>query len=203
MPRSRARSRVPRIVLASTSPYRRELLSRLRVAFDVVRPDIDEAALADEAPRETALRLAQAKARAVAGTITDALVIGSDQVADLDGQALGKPGSHPAALAQLELMQGRTIVFHTAVALLDARSGAIEADCVPTRVRFRSLPRAALDAYLRADQPYDCAGAAKIEALGITLVESVHADDPTALIGLPLIRLTSMLLRAGIVIPPR
>lgn len=186
-----------RIVLASTSPYRRELLQRLQLPFDVLAPRIDEAALPAEAPRATALRLARAKAEEVAARAADALVIGSDQVADVDGAALSKPGSHEAALEQLERMQGRTIVFHTALAVCDAARGNALVDCVPTSVRFRRLPRAALDAYLRAEQPYDCAGAAKIEGLGIALVEAVESDDPTALIGLPLIRLTAMLEELG------
>ncbi|MFZ5538778.1 MAG: Maf family nucleotide pyrophosphatase [Pseudomonadota bacterium] len=189
---------MPRIVLASTSPYRRELLQRLRLPFEVLAPRVDEAALAAESPRATALRLARAKADEVAARTADALVIGSDQVADVEGAALSKPGSHEAALDQLERMQGRTIVFHTALAVVDAARGRALVDCVPTSVRFRRLPRAALDAYLRAERPYDCAGAAKIEGLGIALVEAVESDDPTALIGLPLIRLTSMLEDFGV-----
>lgn len=191
------------IVLASSSRYRRELLERLHVPFAVDRPDVDESALAGEAPAATAVRLAQVKAQAVAGRHGDALVIGSDQVADLDGLAIGKPGTFDAALAQLERMQGRLVVFHTALALLDARTGAVQVDNVPTGVRFRDLPRGALEAYLRFDTPFDCAGAAKIEATGIALVESVESSDPTALIGLPLIRLTTMLTSAGIDVPPR
>lgn len=187
-----------RIVLASTSPYRRELLQRLRLPFEVVAPQVDEASLTAETPRATALRLARAKADEVAARNADALVIGSDQVADVDGTALSKPGSHDAALDQLERMQGRTIVFHTALAVVDAARGAALVDCVPTSVRFRRLPRSALEAYLRAERPYDCAGAAKIEGLGIALVEAVESDDPTALIGLPLIRLTSMLDELGV-----
>lgn len=191
------------IVLASTSPYRRELLARLRVPFEVAAPRIDESAHADEAPESTAHRLALAKARAIAAGRTDAIVIGSDQVADVDGEPLSKPGSHAAALAQLERMQGRSIVFHTAVAVVHGAQSRAEVDSVPTTVTFRRLPRAALEAYLLAERPYDCAGAAKIEALGIALVESVRSDDPTALIGLPLIRLTSMLAACGIDLPLR
>ncbi len=187
-----------RIVLASTSPYRRELLQRLRLAFDVLAPRVDEAALPAEAPRATALRLARAKADEVAARAADAVVIGSDQVADVDGVALSKPGSHEAALAQLERMQGRAIVFHTALAVVDAARGQAFVDCVPTTVRFRRLPRSALEAYLHAEQPYDCAGAAKIEGLGIALVAAVESDDPTALLGLPLIRLTAMLEELGV-----
>lgn len=187
-----------RIVLASTSPYRRELLQRLRLPFDVLAPRVDEATLPAEAPRTTALRLARAKAEEVAARAADAIVIGSDQVADVGGTALSKPGSHEAALEQLERMQGRTIVFHTALAVFDAARGNALVDCVPTSVRFRRLSRVALETYLRAEQPYDCAGAAKIEGLGIALVEAVESDDPTALIGLPLIRLTAMLEELGV-----
>jgi septum formation protein len=189
------------IVLASTSRYRRELLARLRVPFEVAAPSVDEAGLPGEAPEATACRLALAKARAVAAPRPDAIVIGSDQVADVDGEPLSKPGTHDAALAQLERMQGRSIVFHTALAVVHGAHAQV--DSIPTTVRFRTLPRAALEAYLNAEQPYDCAGAAKIEALGIALVESVRSDDPTALIGLPLIRLTSMLAACGVDLPLR
>jgi septum formation protein len=192
--------KTPPIVLASTSPYRRELLQRLRLDFSVQAPQIDEAPLPDEAPRDTALRLALAKARAVAKCRPDALVIGSDQVADVDGRSISKPGTHEAALAQLKRMQGRSIVFHTALALVGP-GGGHQVDDVPTEVRFRVLPEERLAAYLLAEQPYDCAGAAKIEALGIALVEAVRSDDPTALIGLPLIRLTTMLAACGVLLP--
>lgn len=189
------------IVLASTSTYRRALLARLRLPFETAAPEIDEAALLDELPGQTALRLARAKAVAVARRRPDALVIGSDQVADLDGVALNKPGSHAAALDQLRRLQGRSAVFHTALAVAVDGGNRVEVDLVPTTVRFRRLAQAALEAYLRIDQPYDCAGAAKIESLGIALVESVQGDDPTALIGLPLIRLVSMLAALGIAVP--
>lgn len=192
--------KTPSIVLASTSPYRRQLLQRLRIDFSVQAPRIDERPLPREAPRDTALRLALAKARAVSGVRPDAIVIGSDQVADVDGEAISKPGSHEAALAQLARMQGRSIVFHTAIAVVDPR-GAEQVDDVPTEVHFRVLPHAQLDAYLLAEQPYDCAGAAKIESLGIALVDAVRSDDPTALIGLPLIRLTTMLAACGVTLP--
>jgi septum formation protein len=191
------------IVLASSSRYRRELLARLHLAFSVDRPDVDESAQPRESPAATALRLAQAKAQAVAQRHHAALVIGSDQVAEVDGTTIGKPGTFEVALEQLERMQGRMVVFHTALALIDAATGAVQLDNVPTHVRFRTLPRAALEAYLRLDAPFDCAGAAKIEAAGITLVESVESSDPTALIGLPLIRLTTMLALAGVDVPPR
>ena len=188
----------PLIVLASTSRYRRELLERLHWPFEVHAPQVDETALPSETPRETALRLARDKAANVATHFSGAIVIGSDQTVDLNGVALGKPLSHEAALAQLQSLQGRTAVFYTALAVNGPAPNSIQIDCVPTTVTFRNLPTAQLEAYLRADQPYDCAGAAKIESLGIALIQSVKSDDPTALIGLPLIRLTSMLASAGI-----
>jgi len=194
---------VRQIVLASTSRYRRELLARLHLPFLVAPPSVDEAHRPGESPRAAALRLAQEKARAVAARHPGALVIGSDQVAELEGTPIGKPGEFAAALEQLERMAGREVWFHTALAVLDVPSGEIQVDDVPTRVRFRSLPRTTLEAYLRLDSPFDCAGAAKIEAAGIALVESVESNDPTALIGLPLIRLTTMLTSRGIEVPPR
>ena len=192
--------RPPRLILASSSPYRRELLERLRIPFDVAVPAIDETPLAGESPEATALRLAQAKARAVASGLTageQALVIGSDQVATYDGHQIGKPGTHEKALAQLQGMRGREVLFHSALCLFDSRSGDAQNVDVVTRVRFRDLPDAALDAYLRAETPYDCAGSAKAEGLGIALLDAIESDDPTALIGLPLIALTRMLLAAG------
>ena len=191
---------MPPIVLASTSPYRRELLQRLHLPFSVQAPRVDEQALRGESPGATACRLALAKAQAVALDHPGAIVIGSDQVADVDGEALSKPGTHEAALAQLTRMQGRDVVFHTALAVIGLDGGQ-QVDDVRTAVRFRRLPVGQLDAYLRLEQPYDCAGAAKIESLGITLLESVRSDDPTALIGLPLIRLTSMLAVCGVLLP--
>jgi septum formation protein len=192
--------RPPRLILASSSPYRRELLERLRIPFDVAVPAIDETPLAGESPEATALRLAQAKARAVAAGLAAgvrALVIGSDQVATYDGHQIGKPGTHEKALAQLQGMRGREVLFHSALCLLDSASGDAQCVDVVTRVRFRDLPDAALDAYLRAETPYDCAGSAKAEGLGIALLDAIESDDPTALIGLPLIALTRMLLAAG------
>ena len=188
----------PLIVLASTSRYRRELLERLRWPFEVRAPQVDETALPSEPPRETALRLARDKAANVAAHFSDAIVIGSDQTVDLNGVVLDKPLSHEAALAQLQSLQGRTAVFYTALAVNGPALNSVQLDCVLTTVTFRNLPTSQLEAYLRADQPYDCAGAAKIESLGIALIQSVKSDDPTALIGLPLIRLTSMLASAGI-----
>jgi septum formation protein len=186
------------LVLASSSPYRRELLERLRLPFEVAVPDVDETPLPGEAPASTALRLAVDKARAGAPHGRDVLVIGSDQVATLDGAQLGKPGSHAAALAQLRMMRGRDVAFHTALCLFDTRDGVARTTDVVTRVRFRDLSDACLEAYLRAEQPYDVAGSAKSEALGIALLESVASDDPTALVGLPLVALSGMLLDAGV-----
>jgi septum formation protein len=193
-------SRQPRLILASSSRYRRELLERLRIAFDVVVPALDETPLAGETPEATALRLAEAKARAVAAGLSAgdaALVIGSDQVATYDGLQIGKPGSHEKALAQLQSMRGREVLFHSALCLFDTRSGAAQTLDVITTVRFRNLSDAELEAYLLAETPYDVAGSAKSEGLGIALLEAIESDDPTALIGLPLIALTSMLLTAG------
>ncbi|RKP52039.1 Maf-like protein [Trinickia fusca] len=193
----------PRLILASSSPYRRELLERLRIPFDVAVPAIDETPLADETPAATALRLAQAKARAVV-TLSVAgldarhvLVIGSDQVATFDGQQIGKPGTHEKALAQLQAMRGRVVEFHSALCLYDAARDVAQTEDVVTRVRFRDLPNAELEQYLHAETPYDVAGSAKSEGLGIALLESIESTDPTALVGLPLIALTRMLRAAG------
>jgi septum formation protein len=186
------------LVLGSTSPYRRELLSRLRLAFEVVAPEVDESARPGEAPAAIARRLALAKARAVAERYPQAVVIGSDQVADLDGAALGKPGNHDTAVAQLRRMRGSTVVFHTALAVVCQASGFEELDLAPVRVRFRSYDDAEIEAYLRAEQPYDCAGSARSEGLGIALLESIDSDDPSALVGLPLIRTCRMLRAAGV-----
>jgi septum formation protein len=189
---------VRRLVLASTSPYRRELLARLRLPFALESPAIDEGAREGESPAQTAVRLALAKAAAVAARDPEAVVVGSDQVADLDGRGIGKPGDHARATAQLRAMRGRTVVFQTAVAVACGATGFAEAALVPVAVRFRDLTDAEIERYLRAETPYDCAGSAKIETLGIALVEGVDADDPTALIGLPLIRTCELLRRAGI-----
>ncbi len=192
---------LPRLILASSSIYRQQLLARLRLPFEAISPAIDEAPLAGETPPATALRLARAKADAVARSAGKALVIGSDQVATLDGEHIGKPGDHANALRQLQKMRGREVVFHTALCLLDARPDAqqrVQLDNVQTRVRFRELPDSELDAYLRIEQPYDCAGSAKNEALGIAMIAAIHSDDPTALTGLPLIALTTMLRQVGV-----
>jgi septum formation protein len=187
---------MPVLILASTSRYRQELLARLRLPFTAVAPEVGEDALPGEAPAALAERLALAKARAVAAQYPDAIVIGSDQVADLGGEALGKPGTHEAAGAQLRRMSGREVVFQTAVAVVAPGLAAIERAQV--RVRVRTLTDAAIEHYLRADQPYDCAGSAKVESLGIALLDGVESDDPTALIGLPLIRTCALLRRAGL-----
>jgi septum formation protein len=187
------------LILASSSAYRRSLLERLRVPFVVCAPEIDEAPLSGEAPRQTALRLAEQKARAVGAELGD-VIIGSDQVAVLNGTPLGKPGTHEAALAQLQRMRGRALVFHTAVCVLEARSGRCQVEEVPTSVVCRDYTDEEAIRYLELDRPYDCAGSAKIEALGIALVEEVVSRDPTALIGLPLIALVTMLRRAGVAV---
>jgi septum formation protein len=190
-----------RIVLASSSTYRKALIARLGLECRTVAPDIDESALPAEPPATTALRLAQAKASKIAEREPAALIIGSDQVAVLDNQSIGKPGTHAAAVRQLQAMSGKTVVFHTALCLLNSETNAVQLANVPTTVRFRELDVAQIERYLQQDQPYDCAGSAKIEALGITLVERVESDDPTALIGLPLIALVTMLQKEGIHIP--
>lgn len=190
----------PRIVLASSSPYRRELLARLQLDFAIKAPAIDEAALPGEAVGATALRLAQAKARAVGAEFPRALIIGCDQVAELAGTCLGKPGSHGNAVAQLRAMRGKTVVFHTAVALLNSQTGAMQTADVPTTVLFRDYSDSEVKRYLELERPYDCAGSAKIEGLGIVLVERVSSDDPSALIGLPLMRLAAMLRAEGVAV---
>ncbi|MBT8514608.1 septum formation protein Maf [Polynucleobacter paneuropaeus] len=189
----------PRLILASTSVYRKELLGRLGIPFEVVSPKVDETPLAGETTQTLALRLAKAKAAAVASLNPEAWVIGSDQVADLCGAAIGKPGNFERALAQLQLMRGSIVTFHTALCLM---RGDIETTvCIPTEVKFRNLKDDVLEAYLHAEEPYDCAGSAKSEAMGISLLEYLRSDDPTALIGLPLIALSGLLRDAGFLIP--
>lgn len=188
-----------RLVLGSTSIYRRELLQRLRLPFDVAAPDVDETPRVGEAPEALARRLGLAKARAVAALHPDAVVIGSDQVADLDGEPLGKPGDHERAVEQLRRMRGRTVVFQTAVSVVCAADAFEASDLASVRVMFRELTDDEIERYLRAEQPYDCAGSAKSEGLGISLLESIDNDDPTALIGLPLIRTCRLLRAAGMV----
>ncbi|MEO8120722.1 MAG: Maf family nucleotide pyrophosphatase [Rhodoferax sp.] len=187
-----------KLILGSTSPYRRDLLARLRIPFDVVAPDVDETPQATETPKQLACRLAMAKARAVAAQFPACVVIGSDQVADLDGQALGKPGDHARATAQLQQMRGKTVIFQTAVAVVCQETGFAQMDLAQVKVKFRELSDAEIEAYLRAETPYDCAGSAKSEGLGIALLASIENDDPTALVGLPLIRTNRMIQAAGI-----
>ena len=186
------------LILGSTSSYRRELLERLRLPFNVVNPGVDETPLANESPRDLAWRLALAKAHAVARLYPDAVVIGSDQVADLDGVPLGKPGNHDKATAQLRQMRGRTVVFQTAVAVVCQASAFEQTRLASVRVQFRDLDDDDIEHYLQIEQPYDCAGSAKSEGLGIGLLASIDSDDPTALIGLPLIRTCELLRAAGI-----
>ncbi|MBT9458372.1 MAG: septum formation inhibitor Maf [Burkholderiaceae bacterium] len=188
----------PALILGSTSRYRRELLERLRLPFTVAAPDVDETPLPGETPIALARRLALAKARAVAALHPQAIVIGSDQVADLNGQSLGKPGTHERAVEQLRAMRGQAVVFQTAVAVVCQATSFEAQDLAPVTVRFRDLSDAEIEAYLRAEQPYDCAGSAKSEALGIALVSAMESDDPTALVGLPLIRVCNMLRAAGL-----
>jgi len=185
------------LILASTSRYRRELLERLRLPFTVHAPDTDETPQPGELPAALACRLALAKAHAVAKQHPGAVVIGSDQVADLDGTPIGKPGTHERAVAQLRLMSGRTVVFQTAVAVVCVASGFAEQALAAVRVHFRDLSDAEIENYLLAEKPYDCAGSAKSEGLGISLLAAIESDDPTALIGLPLIRTCTLLRRAG------
>lgn len=187
----------PVLVLASTSPYRRELLTRLGIPFEVAAPDVDETPHAGEGPADTALRLAQEKARALAHRYPGALIIGSDQVATLDNLQIGKPGNHERAVAQLQLMRGRTVIFHTALALYDSRNDSVQVKDVQTEVDFRQLSDEFIEAYLQKEQPYNCAGSAKSEGLGIVLMSAMRGTDPNALIGLPLIELVSMLQHAG------
>ena len=188
----------PPLILGSTSRYRRELLERLRLPFEVHAPAVDETPLPGEAPAVLAQRLALAKARAVSALHPDAIVIGSDQVADLDGVPIGKPGTHARAVEQLRSMRGRSIVFQTAVAVVRGSSGYEGTALASVTVRFRDLGDAEIEHYLHTEQPYDCAGSAKCETLGIALLEAIDSDDPTALVGLPLIRTCALLRAAGL-----
>jgi septum formation protein len=192
-------AKMPRpLILGSTSRYRKELLQRLNLPFEVASPQVDETPLPGEAPQALARRLALAKAQAVAARHPDAVVIGSDQVADLHGQPLGKPGNHERARAQLKAMSGQTVIFQTALAVVCQNSGFVAQDLAAVRVQFRNLSESEIENYLRAEQPYDCAGSAKSEGLGIALLECIDNDDPTALVGLPLIRTARMIRAAGI-----
>lgn len=192
---------IPKLILGSTSPFRRELLQRLGVDFDCAAPEVDETPLSNEAPQELVRRLSVAKAQAVARHYPDALIIGSDQVAVLDNDILGKPGNHQRAVEQLQRASGRSVRFLTGLCLYNSNTGQYQVDVVPFEVVFRQLSEQQIEHYLQREQPYNCAGSFKSEALGITLFESMRGDDPTALIGLPLIQLTSMLAEAGLVLP--
>ncbi len=189
-----------KLILGSTSPYRRELLSRLRIPFEVVSPDVDETPYPSETPQQLACRLAMAKARAVAAMHPSSVVIGSDQVADLDGEPLGKPQAHDRAVEQLRRMRGKTVIFQTAVAVVCQEAKFAQMDLAQVKVTFRDLSDTEIEAYLLAETPYDCAGSAKSEGLGIAILESIDNDDPTALVGLPLIRTCRMLRAAGLVL---
>jgi septum formation protein len=189
------------LILGSTSPYRHALLSRLGLPFQTVSPEVDETPLPNEAPAEMALRLAREKAASVARRHPQAIVIGSDQVADLRGEPLGKPGNHERARAQLARMSGQTVVFQTALSVQCLESGFEQSAVAAVRVVFRHLSADEIERYLIAEQPYDCAGSAKSEGLGIALLEQIDNDDPTALIGLPLIRTCQMLRAAGLAVP--
>lgn len=189
------------LILASTSAYRKQLLERFALSFEIARPETDETPLAGERPDELAVRLAIAKAKAIADCRPHALVIGSDQVACIDSEIFGKPGTVERAHAQLQRMSGQDVVFHTAVAVIDSDSGRVQSALVPTHVRFRSLTRDEIERYVAAELPLDCAGSAKSEGLGITLLDALSGDDPTALIGLPLIALSRMLRNEGLALP--
>jgi septum formation protein len=191
---------IRQLVLGSSSVYRQELLARLRIPFIVYPPDVNETPHPQESCVDLACRLAWTKAQAVANQYPDAVVIGSDQVADLNGQALGKPGNHDRAVVQLRQMSDRVVLFQTAVAVVCKASGFDQVELATVRVKFRALSEQEIEAYLRMEQPYDCAGSAKSEGLGIALLQSIDSDDPTALIGLPLIRTCRMLATAGIVL---
>ena len=186
------------LILGSTSRYRKELLTRLRIPFETAAPDVDETPHSNESPKDLALRLALAKARAVALKYPEAVVIGSDQVADLDGTPLGKPGNHTNAILQLQRMRGKTVIFQTALSVVCIATGYERTDLAEVKVKFRNLSDAEIETYLRSEEPYDCAGSAKSEGLGIALLDAIDNDDPTALIGLPLIRTCQLLREAGV-----
>lgn len=187
-----------KLILGSSSKYRKALLDRLSIPYTVQAPDVDETPLSGEAPQALAQRLALAKARAIAQLHPGSIVIGSDQVADLHGEPLGKPGNHERAVAQLRRMRGQTVIFQTALAVVCEETGFCQTDLAAVRVRFRDLSDTEIENYLHAEQPYDCAGSAKSEGLGIALLDAIDNDDPTALVGLPLIRTCRMLRAAGI-----
>ncbi len=191
-----------KLILGSSSRYRSELLSRLRIPFEIITPDIDETPHSLESPKQLACRLAMNKARKIAGQFPSAVVIGADQVADLNGESLNKPGTHEKATAQLRLMSGKVVIFQTAVAVVCEEMGFAQMDLAQVKVTFDLLSDHRIEAYLNAEQPYDCAGSSKSEGLGIALLSSIESDDPTALIGLPLIRVHRMLQATGLSILP-
>lgn len=199
--RNAGKTPMQRLILASTSPYRRDLLTRLRVPFEAVAPDADESPLPGETPAETAERLAEAKARAVAADFADALIIGSDQVAHLGDRRFGKPGTREKAVAQLRAMSGHSVVFHTGLCLLNAATGRVHLRGIPTEVRFRELSDEEIGRYLDKEDALNCAGSARSEGLGIALLEYLRGDDPNALVGLPLIALCEMLRAEGVALP--
>lgn len=188
------------LILASSSPFRRELLERLQLPFTVAAPDVDESAWQDELPEQTSLRLAQVKALKIAESNPNSLIIGCDQVATLDGLQIGKPGTHENAVKQLTMMRGRSVVFHSALCLYNAKTKTMQAEVVPYTVQFRDLTELQIENYLRKEQPYNCAGSAKSEGLGIAIIASMQGNDPNALIGLPLISLVAMLENEGIIV---
>lgn len=186
------------LILASSSRYRREVLEKLHLPFACVSPDIDETPLVDESPAQTSLRLAESKARKVAESHPNALIIGCDQVATVDGVQIGKPGNHENAVKQLTMLSGKEVIFHSALCLYDSASQHMQSTIVPYYVKFKTLTPLQIETYLRLEQPYDCAGSAKSEGMGITLLDYMRGDDPNALIGLPVIALVSMLQQIGI-----
>lgn len=188
----------PTLILASSSRYRREVLEKLHLPFECTSPDIDETPLANESPEQTSLRLAESKARKVAESHPNALVIGCDQVATVDGLQIGKPGNHENAVRQLTMLSGKEVVFHSAICLLDSASQHMQSTIVPYHVKFKALTPLQIETYLRLEQPYDCAGSAKSEGMGIALLDYMRGDDPNALIGLPVIALVNMLQQVGI-----
>lgn len=189
---------IPNLILASSSQYRREVLKKLYLPFTCISPEIDETPLVGESPEKTSLRLAEAKARKVAESEPNALIIGCDQVATVDGMQIGKPGNHPNAVKQLTMLSGKEVIFHSAICLYDSSSQSMQSTIVPYYVKFKTLTSLQIETYLRLEQPYDCAGSAKSEGMGITLLEYMRGDDPNALIGLPVIALVNMLQQSGI-----
>lgn len=189
---------IPNLILASASKYRREVLQKLHIPFSCISPEIDETPLVGESPERTSLRLAESKARKVAEAYTNALIIGCDQVATVDGLQIGKPGNHGDAVKQLTMLSGKEVIFHSALCLYDSTNQSMQSTIVPYYVKFRTLSSIQIETYLRLEQPYDCAGSAKSEGMGITLLEYMRGDDPNALIGLPLIALVNMLWLSGI-----